>query len=196
MTSNPKHLPDEVLAGVRAGDRAAFAALVRATQDDVYTLALRLTGNPEDAHDVAQDTYIRAFRAIGSFRGDASVTTWLHRITVNTALSHRARRRRRHAESLDALGFEPTPDRAMDPARRVDPARLAEHGELRRALVDALADLPDGARQVVVLKDIYDLPHDEVARLLGISPSAARVRLFRARRRLRELLFGDAGAQP
>lgn len=165
------------------GDRAAFDALVRATYAETYTLAYRLTGNEEDARDVVQDTYLRAYRGIKRFRGDAQFSTWLYRITANTAATHTSRRaHHRHDELHDDLGVADThPDR--------DPEARADTRELRERLQVALEALPPKLRAVVVLRDIYDLPHEAIARELDISESAAKVRLHRARRRLREELF-------
>jgi RNA polymerase sigma-70 factor (ECF subfamily) len=169
----------------RAGDRAAFDALVRLTYADTFTLALRLTGDEEDARDVVQETYLRAYRGLDRFRGDARFTTWLYRITANCAATTLGRRgRHRHDHLVDDA---PLPDES--PER--DPAHRAEHGDLRDRLQVALRDLPPRLRAVIVLRDIYDLSHDDIAAELGISESAAKVRLHRARRRLRGDLFGE-----
>lgn len=174
-----------LVEAARDGDRAAFDALVRLTYADTFTLALRLTGDEEDARDVVQETYLRAYRGLGRFRGDARFTTWLYRITANcaaTALGRRGRHRHDHLADDVPLADE-SPDR--------DPAHRAEHGDLRDRLQVALRDLPPRLRAVVVLRDIYDLSHEAIAAELGISESAAKVRLHRARRKLRGELFGE-----
>ncbi len=174
---------DELVVAARGGDRDAFDALVRATYADTYTLAHRLTGDPEDARDVTQETYLRAFRGLRRFRGDAQFTTWLYRITANCASTHLGRRtRHRHEELHDDLAVD---DRRPDH----DPVGRAEHGALRERLDIALRALPPRLRAVVVLRDIYDLPHEAIAAELGISESAAKVRLHRARRKLRDDVF-------
>jgi RNA polymerase sigma-70 factor (ECF subfamily) len=185
-------MPDE-LAGLvdaaRGGDQAAFEALVRATTADTYTLAFRLTGNEEDARDVVQETYLRAYKGIGKFRGDAQFSTWLYRITANCAANQLGRRKRhRHADlELDAAFEDLSPD--------VDPSAQAEASSLRDRLTAALDELPPTLRAVVVLRDVYDLPHDAIAAELGISTSAAKVRLHRARKQLRERLFRLPGEE-
>jgi RNA polymerase sigma-70 factor (ECF subfamily) len=168
----------ELIDRARNGDRAAFAALVRAHQDEVYTLARRLVGDPHLASDVAQETLIRAWRALPNFRGEAKLSTWLHRITVNTAWSHRQRARRHSGPSIDDLHDLAAPE-GID-----HPVFAGEVLDLRRRLKAALARLPAAQRQVVILKDVYGWTHHEIARSMGISVTAAKVRLHRARARL------------
>jgi RNA polymerase sigma-70 factor, ECF subfamily len=185
-------MPDELaqlVAAARGGDRAAFEELVRATSAETYTLAFRLVGNEEDARDVVQETYLRAFKGIGKFRGDAQFSTWLYRITANCAATQLGRRKRHRHEDLadDAPLADPSPDR--------DPLARAEAESLRERLTEALEDLPPRLRSVIVLRDVYDLPHEAIAAELGISESAAKVRLHRARRRLRERLFPLPGEE-
>ncbi len=176
---------DEIVAAARSGDREAFAALVRATHDRTYTLAFRLTGNEEDARDVVQETYLRAYRGIERFRGEAQVTTWLYRITANCATNQLGSRRRHRHEPLDVIAEAPDPTPATDPVDR------AVATDLRVALETAIAELPPRLRAVVVLRDVYDLPHEAIAAELGITETAAKVRLHRARRALRACCFPD-----
>jgi RNA polymerase sigma-70 factor (ECF subfamily) len=160
---------------------------VRATSPDCYALALRLVGDEDDARDVLQETYLRAFRSLRKFRGDSAFGTWLHRITVNCSATLVAKRRRTaHVELDDDIEVPETRSER-------DPETAAGTADERERLVEALAGLPDQMRMVVVLKDVYDLPHEAIARELGISQTAAKVRLHRARRRLREQLFPPAG---
>jgi RNA polymerase sigma-70 factor (ECF subfamily) len=162
---------------------AAFEALVVATSPAIYALALRLVGNEHDARDVVQETYLRAYRALDSFRGEAAVSTWLYRICANCASNHLRRRSRRPAEALGDLPDLPDLQAGLgfDAVERADDERLA--------LAAALDQLPKALRAVIVLHDLYDLSHDAIAEELGISRAASKVRLHRARRRLRELLF-------
>lgn len=176
----------ETVNAAQEGSSAAFSDLVKATYSDTFTLALRLVGNADDAHDVAQDTYLRAFRSIGRFRGDAHVATWLYRITSNCASTLIARRRRSGHESLDADAP------VIDDALARDPERRSDANALRDRVVDALGELPEKLRVVIVLRDIYDLPHDAIAIHLGITESAAKVRLHRARQKLRAKLYPEA----
>jgi RNA polymerase sigma-70 factor (ECF subfamily) len=174
----------DLVAAAKDGDRVAFDELVRLTYAATYTLAYRLTGDEDDARDVVQEAYLRAYRGLRRFRGDAQFSTWLYRITANCAATHMGRRaRHRHDELDDSLPVaDDRPDH--DPQLRADAEDL--HGRLQAAL----AALPDRLRAVVVLRDVYDLPHESIAAELGISESAAKVRLHRARHKLREQIFG------
>ena len=171
---------DELALAAGAGDRGAFDELVRTTYADTYTLALRLVGDDHDARDVTQEAYLRAFRGLAGFRGESRFSTWMHRVTANCASTHLGRRRRHRHEPLDdALALDDA-----HPAR--DPVGRAEQAALRERLHRSLAALPPRLRAVVVLRDVYDLPHQAIAAELGISETAAKVRLHRARRRLRD----------
>ena len=179
MPADVAHL----VALAKEGERNAFDELVKVTYADTYTLAYRLTGDEEDARDVVQEAYLRAFRGLKRFRGDAQFSTWMYRITANCAATHLGRRQKhRHDELTEELGV--TDDRPI-----ASPEGQAELGVLRDRLHEALAQLPPRLRSVVILRDVYDLPHESIAAELGISESAAKVRLHRARRKLREDLF-------
>lgn len=174
---------EQLVEAARQGDQAAFEELVRRTHAEVFNLARRLVSDPDDARDVVQDAYLRAFKSIHRFRGDARFSTWMHRITANCAATHLGKRRRYRHDELDeeVTVTDLNPDR--DPEARADAALLRERVEA------AIAELPPRLRAVVVLRDIYDFNHAEIAEELGISESAAKVRLHRARRKLRGQVF-------
>ena len=178
----------ELVEAARSGDRQAFDELVRRTFVDTFTLARRLTGNEEDARDVVQDAYLRAWKGIGKFRGEAAFSTWLYRITANAAASN-VQRRRRHRVVPFADDFEP-----VDTDAEQLVSQGAETAEALDRISVALDDLPAKLRNVVVLKDVYGMSHEAIAEELGITVSAAKVRLHRARRKLRDVLY-DEGAQ-
>jgi RNA polymerase sigma-70 factor (ECF subfamily) len=180
--------PQRLVERAKAGDRLAFEELVRATYAETYALALRLTGDEDDACDVLQDAYLRAFRSLRGFRGDAAFSTWLYRITANCAATLLARRGRFDHEELE----DDAPVADLRPGS--DPEAAASAAAERDALSCALAELPPRLRTVVVLRDIYDLPHEAIAEELGISETAAKVRLHRARKKLRERLYPTADA--
>jgi RNA polymerase sigma-70 factor, ECF subfamily len=178
---------DEVLAAQAAmGDCVAFDALVLRHQSRVYRLVLLLVGaESPDAEDLAQETFIRAYRAIGQFRQDSSFRTWLHRIALNVIRSHVARRRQR--EPLLSL----EPNREAETAVH-DAATTGDDPEtvlIRRQAIDqALAMLTTEARLVVTLRDLQGLEYQEIATITGVPIGTVESRLFRARRRLRPLL--------
>jgi RNA polymerase sigma-70 factor, ECF subfamily len=191
-------LLDHHVQAARKGDVEAFDALVRATYAHTYSLAYKLTGNAEDADDVAQDTYLRAFRALARFRGDAAFPTWLYRITVNSASNLLTKRRR--SVSIDALtkeaakgshrhGHHDDHDQPLlqlvETHPDADPVERVIAADLRERVRVSLAGLPSLLRQVLVLREVEGLPHSAIAERLGISETAAKVRLHRARQKLK-----------
>jgi RNA polymerase sigma-70 factor (ECF subfamily) len=174
-----------LVVDARGGDHTALEDLVRATYADSYALAFRLTGNDEDASDVVQEAYLRACRGLRRFRGEAQFTTWLYRITANCASTVVAKRARQRTEALAE------DDDVADPLPEHDPEGRAASEEGRLRVATALSRLPERLRQVIVLRDIYDLSHGAIASELGISEAAAKVRLHRARRKMREHLADE-----
>src|SRR5215218_3070390 len=147
---------DRLVACARDDDRAAFDELVRRTYVDTYTLAMRLTANEEDARDVVQESYLRAWKGIGRFRGDAQFSTWMYRITANAAATLVQKRRRRRVESLDTV------DEPIEASFDVQPEAAAESAVGLEQLARAVRALPPKLRSVVVLKDVYGLPHEDI----------------------------------
>jgi RNA polymerase sigma-70 factor (ECF subfamily) len=178
---------NRLVAAARDGDRQAFDELVRRTYVDTYTLAVRLTANEEDARDVVQEAYLRAWKGIKRFRGDAQFSTWLYRITANAAYTLVQKRRRRRTEPLETV------DEPVEAAVSAQPEAAAESALLLEQLSAAVAELPPKLRAIVVLKDVYGLSHEDIAEELGISIAAAKVRLHRARKKLRDRLFEEQG---
>ncbi|HEX6129331.1 MAG TPA: RNA polymerase sigma factor [Candidatus Limnocylindria bacterium] len=171
--------PDSDLAAVRAAqrDRAAFEVLYRRYLDGIYAYAFYQLGDHHDAEDATERTFLAALAALPSFRDEgASFRAWLYRIAHNTASNARRSRFRRRAQPLPE-GFErPAPD--------ADPARLVARADELREVLDALAELPDERRQVVILRFVDGLSAAEIGEVLGRSPGAARVLLHRALRDL------------
>lgn len=171
----------ELLEACQRGDPAAFEALVHRTQHQVFTLAYRLVGDRGEAEDVAQESYLRVFRSLGGFRRDARFETWLYRIVTNTAMTN-LRRRGRFGVVVEEL---PDEDPAPQGSGR-SPEDVVHREELRAAL----AELPPGLRVTVVLKDVYGLSCREIGEELDLSEGAVKVRLHRARKRLKEMIHG------
>jgi RNA polymerase sigma-70 factor (ECF subfamily) len=173
-----------LLARAQMGDMAAFSELVRVHQDEVYTLALRLTTDREMAADVTQEAFVRAWRALPKFRGEAKFSTWIHRIVVNAAWTQRRKEFRHRADPIDDSFAEPV-------SEAISPERAAESAGMQGRLREALRELPLSTRAVVVLKDVYGWSHSEVSEHLGITVAAAKVRLHRGRKQLRGELWSD-----
>jgi RNA polymerase sigma-70 factor, ECF subfamily len=173
----------ELLAACRRGDPKAFEEVVRRTHKNVYTQALRLVGDRQDAEDVAQEAYLRVFRGLAGFRGEAQFETWLYRIVANAAMSYLRRRQRFGAVLAE-------PEDASSAQWIAPDVQVDEQAVDRDALVKALEALPVSFRTVVVLKDVYGLSCLEISQQLGTTEGAVKVRLHRARKRLKGMLFG------
>ena len=161
---------DRVLVdAARAGDVEAFEVLVRRHQGRVYRVALRLLGSDADAQDAAQETFMRAWRGLGRFRGESAVSTWLYRIVTNRCLNVIAARR--PAESLDL----------ELPSVGSDPAEITEQRERFMAVARRVASLVPEQRAAVVLRDFEGLSYEDVAEVLGVSVAAVKGRIHRGR---------------
>lgn len=160
----------------------SVAELHRRFAGRIYLLALRLTGSPVDAEEVTQDTFVRAWRSLPGFRGASSLATWLHAIAVRAAVDH-ARRRTNRERHLTLEGDLPEAQ-----WRRHEPASPTVHPETRLDLERALARLPDGARQALVLHAVEGRSYQEVAELLGVTVGTVKSQVHRARRLLLEML--------
>jgi RNA polymerase sigma-70 factor (ECF subfamily) len=173
----------EAIAASQRGDREAFDLLVERHQRAVYSLCYRYLGNHEDANDVAQEVFLKAWRAIGRFRGDSAFSTWLFRIGVNACLNFRAARR--------PPGDEP--DESLADASPSAAETLVER-ERRREVRDAIGRLPEKQRATLILKVYHDLSHEEVAKVLGSTVGTVKANLFHAVANLRKLLGAREGA--
>jgi len=171
-------------ADAAAGSRDAFDELVNRHQVGIYRLVRVLTCGDEDAEDLAQETFVRAFRGIAGFRGDSAFGTWLHRIAINVIKSHLSRRRRRPVvvEARADAGA----DGVMEGIASADDFELAVHR--RQAIDHALAALPEDQRTLIVLRDVQGLEYQEIATTMGLPLGTVESRIFRARQRLRPLL--------
>jgi len=180
---------EALLTGLRAGDRHACACLLKRFAPHVYAVALRMTGDPDEAEDVLQETFISACKHVQEFEGRSALGTWLHRIATNAALM----RLRRHTPDVVSLDQPIASLEGEDMPREIAdwtfyPAGHALDGETRQVIEQAIAQLPDTLRTVFVLREIEGQSTEETAEMLGIGLSATKVRLHRARLRLRELL--------
>lgn len=174
------------LQSARAGDRAAFGRLVKRYQRRVYVTAYRMTGNPDDAADVAQDAFIRAFRKLDTFDQRSDFFTWLYRVVMNVALNHLRRVRRHPTASLEEVEIpvDLCPEGPPDPARQL---------ELKRQVADvqaALDELPDTLRATVVLVILEGMSYKDAAAVLECSDGTVGWRVHEARQKLQARLRG------
>jgi RNA polymerase sigma-70 factor, ECF subfamily len=172
------------VAACRRGEREAFDLLVARYQRPIYRLCYRYVNNHEDANDLAQDAFLKAWRAISSFRGESAFSTWLYRIAVNACLNYRALKRPLTQELPEVL-VDPRPGAEAD-AERDD--------EARRVRV-AVSRLPDRQRATLILKIYHDLTHEEVAEILGSSVGTVKANLFHALANLRRQMGAAGGAR-
>lgn len=171
----------ELVRRVQRGDGAAFDLLVRKYQHRVVALVGRYVHDWSEAQDVAQDTFLRAYRAIGNFRGDAQFYTWLHRIAVNTAKNHLvANNRRPPGEDIDAADAEQY-DAGVRLRDTDTPERELMRQELERTVMKAVDALPGELRTAITLREVEGLSYDEIAEKMGCPIGTVRSRIFRAR---------------
>jgi RNA polymerase sigma-70 factor (ECF subfamily) len=171
----------EAIEACRRGEREAFDRLVERYQRDVYRLCYRFVNNHEDANDLAQEAFIKAYRALDRFRGQSAFSTWLYRIAVNTCLNFRAARKPPADELPEALA---------DGRARADEGLLSE--ERARGVREAIKKLPEKQRATLILKTYHDLSHEEVARVLGSTVGTVKANLFHALGNLKRILAGEA----
>ena len=180
-----------LVARLRTGDDAAYEELVRDQGGRMLSVARRLVRDEDEARDVVQEAFLSAFRSIGSFEAQSRLSTWLHRIVVNTALMRLRKRKTRRETSIDDLlpkfsgdgGFAAKPS-----AWGEESSTASEREEDRAAVREAIEKLPEIYRTVLLLRDVEGLSTDETAKVLDVTPNATKVRLHRAHQALKTLL--------
>jgi len=175
-----------LVRAVQRGDPGAMDELIRGTYRDVYHLCRRLLGDPSDAADATQEVYLRVVKSVLAFRGESAFGTWLHRVTTNVCMTMLRRRGDVRARGQSA-GLLESPFDEIE-SDEVSVEDRVGNADLARRTARALAELPEEAREVVVLRDVQGLSTKETAELLGVSEGAVKVRLHRAHTRLRELV--------
>ena len=169
---------DDLVARCQAGDVEAFETIYRQHASRLYTLACRMAGSPEDGEDLLQEIFLQAYRKLGSFKGDATLGTWLYRLALNHCLDY-VRSRRAKMNKLTS---------AIEGEIACEPAARRETPIARLDLERAVERLPEGCREAFVLHDVEGFDHKEVGRLLGIAEGTSKSQVFKARMKLRALL--------
>ncbi len=176
---------------VQAGDTAAFEPLVSAYEKRAYNQALQLMRHPQDAEDAVQESFLKAFRSIGEFRGDSKFSVWLHRIIHNTCLDLLRKQGRERTEALtetDDEGQEVQQDVAD---YSLSPETLLEQKMTREAVRRGIESLPPDHRQILLLRELQGLSYEEIASVLGLEAGTVKSRIFRARKKLCTFLLED-----
>lgn len=178
-----------LVAMAQRGEIAAFESLIEAYEARIYNLAYRMLGNPEDARDAAQETFLKAYSALRRFRGDSSFSTWIYRIARNSCLDAIRTRKRSRTYSLD----DPVDTGDGEVTRQIEgdlpsPDEVILTRERQTVINDALAELPDHHRSVLVLRDIEGFSYEEIAEVLEVKLGTVKSRLYRARSALHERL--------
>jgi len=182
--------PDvELVARTQEGDARAFDELVVKYTPRLYGLVYNMTANHEDANDLLQEVFAKAFRSINGFRGKSSFYTWIHSIAVNMTINFLKKRGRRFQMSLDDVDLNIQNDKEfIELTARSSPVREADLGELQQKLNEAMLKLSPEHRAVVTMFDIQGMPHAEISKILGVSEGTIRSRLFYAHRQLQAYL--------
>jgi RNA polymerase sigma-70 factor (ECF subfamily) len=179
----------KLVARCKKGERGAFDDLMRRYEKKVYNFAFRLCGNYDEANDVASETFVRVFNALGNFRGDSSFITWLFRITTNVYLDEKKRQRARPAQSLEEIiELEETTVRRQIEDPSPTPSEQVEHHERVDMLQNAINSLPDYQRMMIVMYHTENRSYEEIAEMLDLPIGTVKSRLNRARLSLREKL--------
>ena len=181
----------ELVSQARAGDTAAFEQLMLDNQDRVYTLCLRMTGDREDALDLAQETFLNAWRGLSSFQGNSSFSTWVYRLASNACIDFlRKRKRRQQGEAPLSLDDDEAPlPQPADP--RGTPEDELERRELRRAVERGLQALPEHHRQVLIMRELSGLSYQEIGAVLNLDLGTVKSRIARARMALKNILVQE-----
>ncbi len=182
---------DILIAQVQNGNSASFEKLVLENQTKVYNLALRMVGSEQDAFDMSQEAFIKAYNSIALFRGDSRFSVWLYRLTTNVCLDFLRSEGRRAHGSLTYISEEEDEKELEIPDDRFSPETLTEKKELREAVNKGLMSLPKDYRAILLLREIDGLSYEEIAEALSLEEGTVKSRIFRARKRLCAILTED-----
>jgi RNA polymerase sigma-70 factor (ECF subfamily) len=181
----------QIISAVLSGDTDAFEALVLENRRQVYNLALKMTKNEQDAYDLSQEAFLKAFRSLDKFRGDSKFSVWLYRLTSNLCLDFLRAQKRREKVSLSYENDEDEQQELEIPDERFSPERILEQNNLRESISSALDALPEDYRSIIVMREMDGLSYDEISARTGLELGTVKSRIFRARKKLCALLSKD-----
>lgn len=176
---------------VLSGDADAFALLVDAHSKLVYNLCLRMSGNEQDAWDLSQEAFLKAYTNLSVFRGDSRFSSWLYKLTTNVCLDFLRKQNRQKTVPLTYETGDGQEESLPIPDERFSPETEAERRELQAAVRRGLAQLPEGQREILVLRELGQLSYEEIAGQLHLEPGTVKSRIFRARKKLCGILMKD-----
>ena len=180
-----------VIQAVLDGDVNAFETLVKEYEKNVYNLALRMTGNSEDAADMSQEAFIKAYNSLSSFRGDSKFSVWLYRIVSNVCLDYLRSRTRKPTVSLSTENDDGEEVELDIADESQSPELLLDRSLTRDAVRRGLASLPPDHREILLLREIQGLSYEEIAAALDLEAGTVKSRIFRARKKLSSFLIKD-----
>ena len=179
----------ELVQRAKGGNEDAFAQLMRENETRIYNLTLRMTGNEQDALDLAQEAFFNAWRGLKFFKGDSSFSTWVYRLASNACIDHLRRKKRRQDISAPMPVVDEEDDRPPDiPDERYAPEQVLEQKQLRQAVAEGLDRLSDEHRQVLIMRELDGLSYQEIGQVLGLEAGTVKSRIARARLSLRKIL--------
>lgn len=181
----------QLVLRVQNGDQSAFEKLLLDNQNRVFNLAMRMVNSEQDALDMSQEAFIKAYNSIDSFRGDSRFSVWLYRLTTNVCLDFLRSQTRKAHSSLTFTEDEEEGKELEIPDERFSPDSITERNELREAIARGLNALPADYRAILLLREIESLSYDEIALVLELEEGTVKSRIFRARKKLCEILIAD-----
>ncbi len=180
-----------IIRDVLAGDANAFESIVREYERNVYNIALRMSGDREDALDISQESFLKAYHSLRSFRGESKFSVWLYRIVSNTCLDFLRERKRRAELPLVREDDEGESEDTQICDESLSPETLFERKLTREAVRRGLLSLPEDQRKILLLREIQGFSYEEIGEILSLESGTVKSRIFRARRKLCEFLAGD-----
>ena len=181
----------ELITRAKKGDQDAFGQLVLAHQNKVFTLCVHMMGSREEAEDMAQEAFLKAWRSLDSFHGESSFATWMHRLTTNLCLDHLRKQTRRQNVSV-AVSLDDEEATLPEPVDHSgDPHEELERAERQRALTKGLQELPEHYRRPLVMREVSGMSYQEIADALKLDLGTVKSRIARAREALRKILLRD-----